>query len=66
MIEKYIPFVVQYEVEYDDVDSDNGVFIVYARNTDEAQMIFDTSYAYSLFDEYENPTNITANAAWPH
>lgn len=66
IVNPYIAFDVQYEVEYDDVDSDNGIFIVYARNEDEARHIFDSSYSHSLLDEYDNPTAITANAAWPH
>ena len=61
----FIPYVVQYEVEYDDGPSDNDLFIVYARNENEAWSIFDSAYSHFLLDEYDNPMAITANAAWP-
>jgi hypothetical protein len=59
-------YAVQYEVEYlDDRLSDNGVFVVYADNEDEAMEIFDRRHSRTLMDRYHEPMAITANAAWP-
>jgi hypothetical protein len=66
MNEQYVPYSVQYEVEYEDRPSDNDLCVIYARSADEAKGIFHSSFSHSLLSEYDNPTAITANAVWPN
>lgn len=59
-------YCVQYEIEYEDSDSLNDLFVLYARSEDEAWEVFDRYYAHTLFEDWTESgiTGISANAVW--
>lgn len=60
------PYCVQYEIEYEDRNSENDVFVLYARSESEAWKVFDRYYAHTLFEDWVESgiTGISANAVW--
>jgi len=60
----YVAWTVQYEVEYDDRTSDNGLCTVYARSRDEAMEMFDQQESGAIISDYDDAIGISANAAW--